>query len=75
MKDSPSDILKQFSDMLKKRLVPAAAHSYYLKWLQYSLDYCAKYNLLDKASKNWNFDITSPFSTFCGSITIRKDVL
>ena len=51
MKDIPSDILKQFSDMLKKRSVPATAHSYYLKWLRYYLDYCAKYSLPDTSSK------------------------
>lgn len=38
--------------MLKKRSVPATAHSYYLKWLRYYLDYCAKYNLPDTSSKS-----------------------
>jgi hypothetical protein len=51
MKDIPSDILKQFCDMLKKRSVPATAHSYYLKWLRYYLDYCATYSLTDTSSK------------------------
>jgi integron integrase len=52
MKEIPSDILKQFSDMLKNRSVPAAAHSYYLKWLRYYLDYCDKYTLPDTSSKS-----------------------
>ena len=37
--------------MLKKRSVPSTAHSYYLKWLRYYLDYCAKYGLPDTSSK------------------------
>ncbi len=52
MKDIPSDILIQFSGMLKKRSVPTSSYSYYVKWLRYYLDYCAKYNLPDKSSKN-----------------------
>ncbi|MEW6418043.1 MAG: phage integrase N-terminal SAM-like domain-containing protein [Nitrospirota bacterium] len=52
MKDIPADILTRFSDMLKKRSVPIASHSYYLKWLRYYLDYCAKYNLPDNSSKS-----------------------
>lgn len=52
MKDIPADILTRFSDMLKKRSVPIASHSYCLKWLRYYLDYCAKYNLPDKSSKS-----------------------
>ncbi len=51
MRDIPSDILKQFSAMLKKRSVPAVAQSYYLKWLRYYLGYCAKYSLPDTSSK------------------------
>ncbi len=52
MEAIPSDIFMRFSEMLKKRSVPSGVHSYYLKWLRYYLDYCAKYNLPDKSSKS-----------------------
>lgn len=47
MKDIPSDILAQFRNMLKKRLIPVGLHSYYLKWLQYYPDYCSMCHLPD----------------------------
>lgn len=52
MKDIPSDILEQFRNMLKKRLIPVGLHSYYLKWLRYYLDYCSKYHLPETSSKS-----------------------
>jgi hypothetical protein len=52
MKDIPSDILTQFRDTLKKRLIPVGLHSYYLKWLRYYLDYCSKYHLPETSSKS-----------------------
>jgi len=51
MKDIPSDILEQFRNMLKKRLIPVGLHSYYLKWLRYYLDYCSKYYLPETSSR------------------------
>ncbi len=52
MRDIPSDIFKQFSEMLKRRSVPFGLHQYYFKWLRYYLDYCLKYHLPDKSSKS-----------------------
>jgi hypothetical protein len=52
MKEIPSVILKGYSELLEKRSVPTNARAYYLKWLRYYLDYCAKYNLSAKSSKS-----------------------
>jgi hypothetical protein len=52
MKDIPSDILEQFRNMLKKRLIPVGLYSYYLKWLRYYMDYCSKYHLPETSSKS-----------------------
>ncbi len=52
MRDIPSDIFKQFSEMLNRRSVPFGLHQYYFKWLRYYLDYCSKYHLPDKSSKS-----------------------
>ncbi|MBU4321364.1 MAG: integron integrase [Nitrospinae bacterium] len=52
MRDIPSNILKQFSDVLKTRSVPSSLHSFYLKWLCYYLDYCSKYGIPNSSSKS-----------------------
>jgi hypothetical protein len=52
MKEIPIVTLRQYSDLLAKRAVPANSRSYYLKWLRYYLDYCAKYGLHAKSSKS-----------------------
>jgi hypothetical protein len=54
MREIPSDILTQYSVILRKRAVPSGSESYYLKWLRYYLDYCSKYNLPDTSSKSLN---------------------
>jgi hypothetical protein len=52
MKEIPSVMLRGYSDLLAKRSVPANSRPYYLKWLRYYLDYCAKYDLSAKSSKS-----------------------
>jgi hypothetical protein len=47
-----NEILRQFSEMLKRRSVPSGLYQYYFKWLRYYLDYCSKYHLPDKSSKS-----------------------
>lgn len=42
MKMIPADIVKQFSDILKKRAVPVSLHVDYRKWLRYFLDFEAR---------------------------------
>ncbi len=48
----PTDILEQFSAILKKKAIPVSRHSDYRKWLRYYLDFRSKYPLLDSKSEH-----------------------
>jgi len=51
MKLIPSDILAQYSAVLKKRAVPVSSHADYRKWLRYYLYFRSKYPLPDSRSE------------------------
>jgi len=40
----PAALQAQYIDFLKNRMVPSNAHSSYLKWLRFYLDFCTKYH-------------------------------
>ena len=42
----------QFASLLVKRSVPSVQHSFYVKWLRYYLDFCAKYHYPDTSSRS-----------------------
>mgnify|MGYP001573244845 CR=1 FL=1 len=52
MQTISTDILEQFSAVLKKRAVPVSCHSDYRKWLRYYLDFRSKYPLPDSRSEH-----------------------
>ena len=41
----PPAIQAQFEGLLRGRMAPVNAHSSYLKWLRFYLDFCRKYQL------------------------------
>ena len=51
----------RFVALLEKRTVPSIQRNFYMKWLRYYLDFCAKYRLPDSSSKN-----LTQFSPSCG---------
>ena len=40
----PSALRAQFEGLLRNPMVPVNAHSSYLKWLRFYLDFCRKYH-------------------------------
>jgi hypothetical protein len=40
----PPAIRAQFEGLLRGRMAPVNAHSSYLKWLRFYLDFCRKYH-------------------------------
>lgn len=47
----PTDILEQYSAVLKKRAVPVFRYADYRKWLRYFLDFRSKYPLPESRSE------------------------
>jgi hypothetical protein len=41
----PSALRAQFEGLLRNRMVPENAHSSYLKWLRFYLDFCWKHHV------------------------------
>ena len=50
MQPIPAHILKQFTEVLKEKSIPAALHEDYRTWLRYFLDYRSRYTLPDDRS-------------------------
>jgi hypothetical protein len=48
----PPETLTRYAALLEKRAVPSIQRNFYKKWLQYYLDFCAKYGLSDSSSKS-----------------------
>jgi len=47
----PTDILEQYSAVLKKRAIPVSRYADYRKWLRYFLDFRSKYPLPESRSE------------------------
>jgi len=48
----PPETLTSFVALLEKRTISSIQHNFYKKWLQFYLEFCAKYRLPDSSSKS-----------------------
>ncbi len=46
MRSVPSDLLKNYSNLLGHRGIPRKKHYHFQKWLRYYLDFCYKYQFI-----------------------------